>query len=172
MASIDKTAYPLFSEYFLKNANFNDYFDVSRKELDFVFENSKNSKNNLILLILLKSYQFLGYSVLIEEVPISVQRYIWKQLKISYKFPILKKLSNISSYRYRQIIREFLGYIPWNLESEELVKEKIKEAAYTMSAPSDLINVAIEALSNNKYELPSFRKLDELTASIREQVHQ
>lgn len=172
MASIDKTAYPVFSEYFLKNANFKDYFDISSKEFDFVFENSRNPKNSLILLIFLKSYQFLGYSVPMEQVPISVQRYLWKQLKTSYKFPVLKKPSNIASYRYRRIIREFSGYIPWNLESEELAKEKIKEAAYTMSAPSDLINVAIEALSNNKYELPSFRKLDDLATSIREQVHQ
>lgn len=41
-----------------------------------------------------------------------------------------------------------------------------------MSDPADLINVAIECLVEQRFELPAFSTLDRLVGRIRHQVHQ
>ena len=51
------------------------------------------------------------------------------------------------------------------------MKKVITSAAYTMSDPADLINVAIEELVKENIELPAFSTLDRLTNHLRTQVH-
>jgi hypothetical protein len=48
----------------------------------------------------------------------------------------------------------------------------VTEAAQTMSDPADLINLAIELLVLQRYQLPAFSTLDRLVNHVREQVHQ
>ena len=59
-------------------------------------------------------------------------------------------------YRYRQAIRTFLGIRSWSDGGEEITRHAIEIAAHTMSDPADLINVAIETLIANRFELPAF----------------
>jgi hypothetical protein len=48
----------------------------------------------------------------------------------------------------------------------------VTEAAQTMSDPADLINLSIELLIQQRYQLPAFSALDRLVSHVREQVHQ
>jgi hypothetical protein len=52
------------------------------------------------------------------------------------------------------------------------VQERVTQAAYTMSDPADLINVAIEQLIAHRFELPAFQTLDRLVSHVRYGVHQ
>ena len=52
------------------------------------------------------------------------------------------------------------------------MEQRVTQAAYTMSDPADLINVAIEHLIQQRFELPAFQTLDRwsvmcVTRSIR-----
>lgn len=46
------------------------------------------------------------------------------------------------------------------------------QATRTMSDPADLINVAVEQLIVERFELPAYGTLDELVNHIRHQAHQ
>ena len=65
-----------------------------------------------------------------------------------------------------------MGIRSWSDGGEEISRRAIEIAAHTMSDPADLINVAIETLIANRFELPAFSTLDRLAGHIREFVHQ
>lgn len=75
-------------------------------------------------------------------------------------------------YRYRQLIRSHLGVTSYSLGGAETAQRMVEQAAYTMSDPADLINVAIEHLVEQRFELPAFSTLDRLVGRIRHQVHE
>ena len=48
-----------------------------------------------------------------------------------------------------------------------VVEQRVTQAASTMSDPADLINVAIEHLIQQRFELPAFQTLDRLVSHVR-----
>src|SRR5207253_2638041 len=74
--------------------------------------------------------------------------------------------------RYRQLIRGYLGITAYAHGGTRLVEQRVTQAAFTMSDPADLINVAIEHLIQQRFELPAFQTLDRLISHVRYEVHQ
>jgi hypothetical protein len=74
--------------------------------------------------------------------------------------------------RSRQTVRAFLDIRRYAQGGRELVTTAVATAAQTMSDPADLINLAIELLVQQRYQLPAFSTLDRLVNHVREQVHQ
>ena len=70
------------------------------------------------------------------------------------------------------MIRAYLKVSSYSQGGERVVTREIEQAAYTMSDPADLINVAIEYLVKERFELPAFSSLDRLVGRVRHQVHQ
>ena len=64
--------------------------------------------------------------------------------------------------RYRQLIRSYLAVTAYSEGGAWLVEQAARQAAYTMSDPADLLNVAIEHLIAQRFELPAFSALDRL----------
>jgi hypothetical protein len=62
--------------------------------------------------------------------------------------------------------------MPWSAQAEQFVKIATRKAAFTMSDPADLINVALETLSDNRHEIPAFSTLDRLVKHMRQGVHE
>lgn len=60
----------------------------------------------------------------------------------------------------------------YSLGGAETAQRVVEKAAYTMSDPADLINVAVEHLVEQRFELPAFSTLDCLVGRIRHQVHE
>ena len=75
-------------------------------------------------------------------------------------------------YRYRQLIRTYLGIKPYGEGGQAVVETAVQHAASTMSDPADLINLAVEHLVQQRFELPAFSTLDRLVMHIRHGVHQ
>src|SRR5580704_1721844 len=50
--------------------------------------------------------------------------------------------------------------------SWKVAAEAIEEAAYRKNDPADLINIALERLVEGSYELPAFRTLNDMAATI------
>jgi len=172
MTLIEKTAYPRFTDSLFSN-EMQTYFVPNQEEMDFVNNYSRSDVARLTLLILLKAYQFLGRCISIEQVPIVLTEYLSEHcdIKVSYS-NLLDFQSEKTLYRYRQAIRNFMGLKVWSNQSKELIEEKVSKASYTMSDPADLINVAVEALSDNHFELPAFGTIDRLVRQIRNQIYQ
>src|SRR5262249_60275337 len=73
---------------------------------------------------------------------------------------------------YRQSMRAHLELKPLGESGQAVVATAAQHAAYTMSDPADLINLAIEYLVQQRFELPAFSTLDRLVMHIRHGVHQ
>ena len=123
--------------------------------------------------MLLKSHQHLGYFPNIPSVPISLRQYLAGCLDLSEDLEPIESTDNNKStfYRYRQVIRIYLGVFSWSDEAVNIIGGTIRKAALSMSNPSDLVNVAIEKLIERRYELPAFSTLDRIVSHIRHQVH-
>jgi hypothetical protein len=74
--------------------------------------------------------------------------------------------------RSRQAVRTFLDIRRYTQGGRELVTTAVTAAAQITSDPADLINLAIELLVLQRYQLPAFSTLDRLVNHLREQVHQ
>ncbi len=173
MASISRTAYPRFKNHWTEE-DLEHFFDPSEEELNFVDHPNRGVRQQLTLLILLKVHQYLGRTCPMHKVPRSLRQFISAKLGLSEDITPLEETEDNKKnfYRYRQLIRRFLNIRPWSDDGESIVAAAVDKAAYAMSDPSDLVNVAIETLVAHRYELPAFSTLDRLTGHIRQQVHE
>jgi len=174
MASIEQTAYPRFTNEILEEEDLQKLFDPSEEELKFVKLRSRKPSGNLTLLILLKVHQYLGQTTSLSKIPNQIQAYLAEQLELPDTVQPLEEIetNKTSFHRYRKAIRQFLKVQPWSEQAEELIIKAMKKVAFTRSDPSDLVNIALRTLANNKYEIPAFRRLDDMAKHIRQIVHE
>lgn len=171
MASIDRTAYPRFLKQ-LSEKELSDCYELDNKELDFIRNNTFSDRGYLIMAVILKTRQQLGYFPTLKEIPFQVTSYISKQLNLaSTIWQSYDSINRMMLHRYRSACRKFIGSYPFTNKGKKLVRVCVKDAAHTMSDPADLINVAIEALTNANTELPAFSTLDRLIGNERHLVH-
>jgi hypothetical protein len=173
MALIEKTAYPRITNEFLDSSKMKAHFYPTDEEVKFTFLHTRTQQGALSFLLLLKVHQFLGYTIAIHKVPIPLQKYLRGRLDFDETIlPLEESSANKTTiHRYRNTIRQFLQIKPWSNEAKKLVTSVAEKAAYTMSAPADLINIAVEVLAEHRYELPAFSTLDRLAKHIRQKVH-
>jgi TnpA family transposase len=168
MASIERTAYPRFDRTFSAK-EIHTLFTPSDKELLFTRSVVKGERAILHLLLLMKSFQYLGYFPKVEDIPHSATTHLCAFLQITISQPLSSPRRSI--YRYHQVILEFLEISAYNKQARRLAASSIYNAAQSMDNPADLINVAIETLIKERFELPSFYLLDKLARRIRTLVN-
>jgi hypothetical protein len=170
MASIERTAYPRFKST-LTATELHSLYCPTDEERDFVAAHARGATQQLTLLTLLKCHQHLGYLPALAEVPDQIRIYLCQQLHL---FPLMYESveADKTLYRYRQLIRTYLEIKPYGESGQAVVATAVQHAAYTMSDPADLINLAIEHLVQQRFELPAFSTLDRLVMHIRHGVHQ
>ncbi|MFT6810501.1 MAG: hypothetical protein ACJA01_003745 [Saprospiraceae bacterium] len=173
MTLIEKTAYPIFRKDYTSSA-LNTYFNPTKDEIRFVSRNTRYPKGKLTLLVLLKTHQHLGRTTLVHHIPLSIISYLRDHIELSEEIHPLEEdaLNKKRFYRYRQFIRAYLQVKSWSAEAEHIIIDVVSKVAYTMSDPADLINAALEALSDNRYELPAFSTIERLVKHIRQGVHE
>lgn len=149
MTSIDRTAYPHLNKQ-LNDKELAICYTLNESERDFIKLHARHIDGHLTLAVMLKTRQQLGYFVSVTKVPIPIITYLSKQLDISNtamsKF-IIKPHDKKTLYRYRTICRQFLGSTAFSKCDKQHFVTCVHKAAYTMSDPADLINVAVEITS-------------------------
>ena len=90
---------------------------------------------------MLKSFQRLGYFIVLEKIPQEIVVYIRKCLKI--KDFINPKISLRSQRYYQQIIRDYLKINPYGKQAQKIIAIAVSKATLVMEYSADLINVAI-----------------------------
>ena len=121
------------------------------------------------MMVMLKSFQRLGYFIHPELVPQPIIIHLRNCLALDYQVAPVPSLRSIRYYQ--EAIRTYLKISPYNNRGQELAAIAIKEAAFVRDHPADLINVAIEELVKQRYELPAFSTLDRLACHIRSIVN-
>jgi hypothetical protein len=130
LPSPHETAYPTLKNSFTQN-ELAKYFTPSEVEIDMAFASVSGKASRLCFLVLLKTFQRLGYFVMIDDVPERVKRHVAHCLKIP-------KVPDISDYdvsgtrqRHLTLIREYLQVRPFDEDARKALLEATKEAALT-----------------------------------------
>lgn len=118
---------------------------------------------------MLKTFQRLGYFPHPEQIPNSVLNHIRSCLQLEPKVQAIPP--ERSRRRYEETIRTYLGVSPYNKQAQRLAAQAIATIAEIQDHPADLVNVAIEELVKERYELPAFSTLDRLVSKVRTAVN-
>lgn len=121
-------------------------------------------------MVWLKCCQSLGYIPRLKTIPTQVVQHVRRAAGLQPDVTLTFAHSNL--IRSRQAVRTFLDIRRYTQGGREMVTTAVTEAAQTTSDPADLINLAIELLVLQRYQLPAFSTLDRLVNHLREQVHQ
>ena len=169
MASIERTAYPRFKRS-PSARELETLYTPTADELSFARANARKAQPRFGLLLLLKSFQRLGYFPAVDDIPPSIVQHIRAAASIDAESsPSYEEQRTL--YRHHQMIRERLGVSAWGEDGLRVAGEAMASAAEVMDNPADLINVAIEELVHQRIELPAFSTLDRLSRRVRTLVN-
>lgn len=169
MTALDRTAYPRFKEPYT-TTELDRLYTPTAEETIFVRESAYSDSQQLTMLVLLKCYQSLGYIPPMKTIPAQVVQHLRSYLGLQPDVLLTFARTNLT--RDRQTIRAYLAVRRYSQGGRELVTSAVTAAAQTKSDPADLINLAIEVLVQQRYQLPAFSALDRQVNHVREQVHQ
>jgi TnpA family transposase len=122
-------------------------------------------------LVLLKTFQHLGYAVALSSVPMAIISHIAKQMEcqVTGQDLITYDLSG-TRRRHLQVIRSHLQIVAEGSAMREAMEQAMREACESKDDVIDLINIAIEQLICQRFELPAFSTLERTAKRIRAEV--
>ncbi len=164
MTALERTAYPRFKRR-PSAKELAEVYTPTAEELAFVRNMARGVSPTLTLTVLLKSFERLGYIPRLQDVPFAIIGHIRSCLRLPPDTSL--DVTPRTLYRHHQAIRDYLQVRGWGREARHVAVEAAYRAAQVMNHPSDLINVAIEELVRQRFELPAFSTLDELARHVR-----
>lgn len=171
MINIIETAYPKIRSYITKDELYRIY-TPSDEELILAQENTKGDLSIICFLVTLKCFQRLGYFINITDVPKSIIEHITNHCNSIFNNSILKNYDKSSSKkRHLIIIRDYLKITAYGEETRKIVTNVATEAAKAKDNDADIINIVIEELIRQRYELPAFSTLERIAKSTRHSVY-
>lgn len=171
MLHVSDTAYPRLKAH-PADAELEELFTPSLAETAFALKQTRRPRPRVALLLLLKTFQRLGYFPLFADVPLPIIRHI----AIAAECPEVGediRAYDTSSYRIRHMnrVRIFLSVSVFDAAARRLVVEAGVAAARTRDDLADIINITIEELVHHRYELPAFSTLARIARTARSTVN-
>ena len=174
MPSVHETAYPRLKSS-LTTQELADIYTPTSVEIEVADKVAKGQTAKLCFLILLKTFQRLGYFVQLRDVPSQIATHIAGSLPSfhSESSPAELEQYDNSGTRRRHIplIREHLGAKPFNPEAQALITTCFRTAAQAKEDLADIINVGIEELIRASFELPGFSTLQGEAQRCRTEIN-
>ncbi|MBV9896502.1 MAG: DUF4158 domain-containing protein, partial [Chloroflexi bacterium] len=164
MTALERTAYPRFKRRPTAN-ELAEVYTPTAEDLAFVRGIARGPAPTLTAMVLLKSFQRLGHMPRLQDVPFAIIGHIRSCLRLPSDTSL--EVTPRTLYRHHQSIRDYLQVRGWGREARHVAVEAAHRAAQVMNHPADLINVAIEELVRQRFELPAFGTLDELARHVR-----
>lgn len=162
MASIERTAYPRLKRT-VSPADLDEYYTPSAEEIALARGWTRGPSPLLSALLLLKTFQRLGYFPALAEVPQPIVDHVRRSAGL---LPLVAPESGERALStYRQAIRATLGVVRFEEGGREIASAAVAAAAAVKDHPADLVNVTVEELFrlilNRSYRTQQGR-LDEL----------
>ncbi len=173
MVAVYQTAYPRIKKD-ITTGELGDVYTPTRKERQFALKHcKKNTASYLGIIVQLKILQRLGRFVTYAEIPKSIVTHIKQRIKSKVTNKQLKNYySSGTKDRHVRLIRQYLRIKPYDYDvTSQLVRGWALEAAKTKEELADIINVTIERLVKENFELPGFRELQRICQSARVEVN-
>ena len=167
MHSTSDTAYPLLKEN-LSDKELAELYTPSEHELAFSRKRTNQPVQRLGLLLLLKTFQSLGYFVRYADIPERVVRHTATCAGFS-EVPKLLPTYDIGTTRerHRVLVLDYLGVTAYGKVARTVIIQTCFRAVRTREDLPDIINVAIEELIRQRYELPAFSTLLRIARTTR-----
>ncbi|MFC8095412.1 DUF4158 domain-containing protein [Streptomyces sp. NPDC057301] len=170
MASVERTAYPRFKRT-MTSRELHQAFTPGTAEVIWARGKARSPEHLLALVVLLKSYQKLGYFPDLDDVPKLVVEHVRGLLELGDEVEP-RHDSTRTAARQRDFVRERLGVRYDPEQARQVAAAALYEAVQTKDNPADLINVALEKLVKARLQLPGYTTLDEMTSAIRTEVNE
>lgn len=166
------TAYPRFKSR-PSSAELERFYTPCENERTFCDSHTRSQTTRLGFVLLLKTYQRLGYFVTSEQVPDAIVEHVAAAVNESGDREALRQY-DLSQARRKHVaaVREFLEVKPFDAGGKALMREAFREAALTKEDVADLINIGIETLVRDRYELPAFDTLEREARAQRAATNQ
>jgi TnpA family transposase len=149
------------------------FYTPCENERTFCDSHTRSQTTRLGFVLLLKTYQRLGYFVTSEQVPDAIVEHVAAAVTESGDREALRQY-DLSQARRKHVsaVREFLEVKPFDAGGKALMREAFREAALAKEDVADLINIGIETLVRDRYELPAFDTLEREARAQRAATNQ
>lgn len=144
----------------MTQAELEQFYTPTDDELAFCANVTRLPTTQLGFVVLLKTFQRLGYFVASNEVPEGIIKHIATVINRRVDREVLHNYDQ-SKVRDNHLaaVRQFLDVKPFDTQGKALLRTTFGEAALTKEDVADIVNVGIEILVRHRYELPAFDTL-------------
>jgi TnpA family transposase len=171
MLSKSDTAYPHFKNIISQN-DLEQFYTPTAEEIAFCRGKTRNKGNLLGLVVLLKTFQRLGYFVNYLEMPKPILAHVASRLKLTSPIRSMKKYEKSSTrQKHLNLIREYLNVKPFVDGGLSSLTTGLRLAATTREDIADIINMGIEILVRDRFELPSFNTISREARTQRASIN-
>ena len=148
-------------------------FTPTLAEIAFVHRRTRQPGPRLALLVLLKTFQRLGYFIPLGQVPTPVVEHVAIHVPGLASPGAALAGYETSTYRSRLtgLVRDFVGVSAFGRRAHHVAQAASVEAAHACEDVADIINAAIEELVRQRFELPAFGTLVKLATAARATVN-
>src|SRR6266567_1481603 len=171
MPTEPETAYPRFKST-VTDRELREVYTPTPDECDLARQNTTGSVAQVAFLILLKTFQRLGYAVSLTAVPVRVVDHIANQGGLTVTTAdLIGYDASGTRRRHLRIIRTHLGISAYGPEAQAAMEQAMAEAALSKDDLIDLINIALEEMVRQHWELPAFSAFSRAAMKIRSRVN-
>ena len=171
MPEIHETAYPRLNSS-VTDKDLKEIYSPIATEISLASKVARGRNAKLYFLVLLKTFQRLGYFVQLRDVPQGIVSHIASQLGLlPFDFDMAAYDESGTRRRHIATIRDYLEVKPFDDEGRTLLAGTVKSAAKTKDNLADIVNVGIEELVKNRFELPGFTTIDKQVKKGRAEVN-
>jgi len=165
------TAYPRLKSS-VRQRDLDCVYTPTWAEITLVNKSTRGTVPRVCFLILLKTFQRLGYFVPVAEVPPTITQHIARSVGATLTPRDLRGYDKSGTRkRHLLLIRDYLDVRPYDSAARHMIVQAMDAAARTKDDPADLVNVAIEELVHQRYELPAFGSLARTARRVRARVY-
>jgi len=156
LSTLQETAYPRLKSS-VSVRDLTTLYTPTPQEVALAERATRGDVALLGFLVLLKTFQRLGYFVLVSQIPTAIVDPIAQATGTQRAREELTGYDTAGTrFRHLHVIRDYLQIRPCGPEARRAMLRAMQEAALTKEALADLVNVGIEELARQKYELPAF----------------
>src|SRR5262245_61741576 len=171
MPRLHETAYPRLKTALAEEELFEIYTPTA-EEVSFAAEQTRSATARLGLLVLLKTCQRLGYFVPLAIVPRRIIAHIAVSAGVATMPEGLDTYdASHSRIRHLRLVRIRLGLTAYGAAARRTMVLGAREAAQTKEDLADIINVMLETLVHQRYELPAYSTLERIAFTVRAAVN-
>jgi len=169
VTAIERTAYRRFTRP-PSVKELQNLYTPTADDVVFVSTTARGPAQKFALMVFLKVFQTLGYFPAPQEIPGAIVRHIRAVMNLNDD--VVPDITPRTMYKYHAAIRIHLKVNSDIKQIRHSAGKAIAEVVLVMDDPADLINVAIETLLKENYELPAFSTLETLASRIRKLAHE